>query len=51
MNKIEEEFSLLNRQQDNEYKIVITKRMILFGVASVIGVIIMGILLILFLTT
>ena len=51
MNNTEEEFSLLNRQQDNEYKIVVTKKMIIFGVASIIGIIIMGILMILFLTT
>ena len=49
----EEDYSLLNRPKinENEYKILVTKRMIFFGVASVIGLIILSILMILFLTT
>jgi len=48
----EEDYSLLNRSKinENEYKIVLTKRMIVFGIASIIGLIILSILMILFLT-
>ena len=43
---------LLNKskQNENEYKLVVTKRMIIFGLAS-IGIILLAIVIILILTT
>tara|TARA_A100001011_G_C14317823_1_gene848819 strand:- start:2961 stop:3122 length:162 start_codon:yes stop_codon:yes gene_type:complete len=53
MPEYDEEYSLLNKskQNENEYKLVITKRMIIFGLASIVGIILLAIVIILILTT
>ena len=53
MAEYDEEYSLLNKskQNENEYKLVITKRMIIFGLASIVGIILLAIVIILILTT
>ena len=49
----EEDYSLLNRPKinENEYKLVVTKRMLVFGLASILGIIVLTIVIILILTT
>ena len=49
----DEEYSLLNRSKpnENEYKLVVTKRMLVFGLASIVGIIVLAIVIILILTT
>ena len=49
----EEDYSLLNKPNpnENEYKLVVTKRMIIFGLASIVGIILLAIVIILILTT
>ena len=39
MAEYDEDYSLLNRRKnkENEYKIVVTNRMMIFGAASIIG--------------
>ena len=53
MSSYDEDYSLLNKskQNENEYKLVVTKRMIIFGLASIVGIILLAIVIILILTT
>tara|TARA_X000001036_G_scaffold408419_1_gene418677 strand:- start:634 stop:795 length:162 start_codon:yes stop_codon:yes gene_type:complete len=53
MSSYDEDYSLLNRSKpnENEYKVVVTKRMLVFGLASIVGIIVLTIVIILILTT
>lgn len=53
MSSYDEDYSLLNKskQNENEYKIVVTNRMMVFGLASIVGIILLAIVIILILTT
>lgn len=53
MSSYDEDYSLLNKskQNENEYKLVVTKRMLIFGLASIVGIILLAIVIILILTT
>ena len=52
MSSYDEDY-LLNKskQNENEYKLVVTKRMLIFGLASIVGIILLAIVIILILTT
>ena len=49
MSSYDEDYSTLNKskQNENEYKLVVTKRMIIFGLASIVGIILLAIVIIL----
>ena len=53
MSSYDEDYSLLNKskQNENEYKLVVTKRMLIFGLASIVGIILLAVVVILILTT
>tara|TARA_A100001015_G_scaffold224556_1_gene253218 strand:+ start:441 stop:602 length:162 start_codon:yes stop_codon:yes gene_type:complete len=53
MSSYDEDYSLLNKPNpnENEYKLVVTKRMLVFGLASIVGIIVLAIVIILILTT
>lgn len=53
MSSYDEDYSLLNKPNPNkiEYKLVVTKRMLVFGIASIVGIIVLAIVIILILTT
>ena len=53
MSSYDEDYSLLNKskQNENEYKLVVTKRMLIFGLASIVGIILLAIVIILILST
>ncbi len=53
MSSYDEDYSLLNKskENENEYKLVVTKRMLIFGLASIVGIILLAIVVILILTT
>ena len=53
MSSYDEDYSLLNKskENENEYKLVVTKRMLIFGLASIVGIILLAVVVILILTT